>query len=103
VLSTETSKISCVLKGFGARPDINIIPETGLIHFGGVVLSEKAEKTLTIKNVCNFDVDFNLLKMGGGVKNINSSSPFLYVPSCGKVPANGQVDVKVIFKPDRIS
>ena len=27
----------------------------------------------------------------------------MYIPSSGKIPANGQVDIKIIFKPDRLS
>ena len=102
-LSTDTSKVSCLLKGVGARPDITIIPESGLIGFGGVVLDQYAEKTLSVKNICNFEVEFVLEKIGSGVENINSARPFLYVPSSGKIPANGQVDIKILFKPDRIN
>lgn len=103
VLSTDSSKVSCLLKGVGARPDINRVPESGIINFGGVVLDEQAEKTLSVKNICNFEVDFVLERVGGGVENANSSRPFLYIPSSGKIPANGQVDIKIIFKPDRVN
>lgn len=51
---TSTSTISCLLKGIGVRPDIKIDPDSGLLHFGGVLLDELAEKTFKIKNICNF-------------------------------------------------
>ena len=39
---TDKNTISCLLKGVGVRPDININPENGLVHFGGVLLDEYA-------------------------------------------------------------
>lgn len=44
-----------------------------------------------------------LQRIGSGVENINSARPILYIPSSGKIPANGQVDIKILFKPDRIN
>ena len=37
MIYTATSTISCPLKGVGVRPDTNIEPESGLVHFGGVL------------------------------------------------------------------
>ena len=95
--------MSCLLKGKGVRPDINITPENGLLDFGGVLLDEYSEKTFTIKNICNFEVNFILKDEGEGVKNSNSSRAISYIPMSGKIPPNDSVDVKVKFVPDRIS
>lgn len=44
-----------------------------------------------------------LQKVGTGINNSNSSSAFSYIPSNGTIPAHGTVEIKVRFKPDRIS
>ena len=80
-----------------------IEPESGLVALGGVLLDEHAERVIKIKNVCNFEITFTLVKVGTGVNNSNSSSAFSYVPSTGAIPAHGTTEVKVRFKPDRIS
>lgn len=90
------------MKGIGVRPDINIKPESGLINFGGVLLDENAEKTLSIQNICNFEVEFTLQRMGAGVNNSNSSAAITYIPSSGKIAPNSETTVKVLFKPDRV-
>lgn len=41
--------------------------------------------------------------MGTGINNLNSSSAFSYIPSNGVIAAHGTIDIKVRFKPDRIS
>ena len=41
--------------------------------------------------------------MGEGISNTNSGSAFSYIPSYGVLPAHGSVEVKVKFRPDRIS
>jgi len=73
------------------------------VPLGGVLLDEHAERSIKIKNVCNFEVAFTLVKVGTGVNNSNSSSAFTYVPSTGTIPAHSTTEVKVRFKPDRIS
>ena len=50
----ETSCISIKLKCKGVRPDIEIIPENGLLNIGAVLLDEYVEKSFIIKNVSNF-------------------------------------------------
>ena len=35
--------------------------------------------------------------------NLNSGSAFSYIPSHGTIPAHGAVEIKVRFRPDRIS
>jgi hypothetical protein len=51
---TDKYSVSCILKGKGVRPEVVIEPESGLIPIGGVLLDEFAEKTIKIKNICNF-------------------------------------------------
>jgi len=34
--------------------------------------------------------------------NSNAGSAFSYIPSHGTLPANGTVDIKIKYKPDRI-
>jgi hypothetical protein len=70
---------------------------------GGVLLDEYAERVIKIRNVCNFEIHFTLVKVGTGVNNSNSSSAFTYVPSTGAIPAHAVTEVRVRFKPDRIS
>lgn len=36
------------------RPEVAIEPESGLVAMGGVLLEEHAERTIKIRNVCNF-------------------------------------------------
>jgi hypothetical protein len=43
------------------------------------------------------------VKVGTGINNSNSSSAFSYIPSTGAIAAHGTTEVKVRFKPDRIS
>jgi len=43
-----------MLKGKGVRPEVQIEPDNGLVNLGGVLLDEWAERTVKIKNVCNF-------------------------------------------------
>jgi hypothetical protein len=43
-----------MLKGKGVRPEVQIEPENGLVNMGGVLLDEHSEKTIKIKNICNF-------------------------------------------------
>jgi hypothetical protein len=43
------------------------------------------------------------VKVGTGVNNSNSSSAFSYIPSTGAIAAHATTEVKVRFKPDRIS
>lgn len=102
MLYTSKSIVSCLLKGKGVRPDININPESGLLDFGGVLLDECSEKTFTIKNVCNFEVTFILKDLGEGIRNTNSSKAILFIPTSGKIPPNDSVEVKVRFQPDRV-
>jgi hypothetical protein len=70
---------------------------------GAVLVDESSEKTVKVKNICNFEINFVLEKIGGGVLNSNSGSAFSYVPSHGSIPAHGTIDIKVRFRPDRIS
>jgi hypothetical protein len=44
-----------------------------------------------------------LQKVGTGINNSNSSSAFSYVPSNGAIAAHATVEIKVRFRPDRIS
>lgn len=53
--------------------------------------------------MCNFEIHFTLVKVATGVNNSNSSSAFTYVPSTGAIPAHATTEVKVRFRPDRIS
>lgn len=66
-------------------------------------MEEFAEKTLSIKNICNFEVEYILQRIGTGVTNSNSSQAITYIPSSGKIAPNSQTTIKVIFKPDRVS
>lgn len=61
------------------------------------------EKTVKVKNICNFDINFSLQKIGGGILNTNSGSAFTYVPAQGVIPAHGTIEIKARFRPDRIS
>lgn len=65
-------------------------------------MDESSEKTFTIKNICNFEVNFILKDEGEGIKNSNSSRAISYIPMSGRIPPNDSVDVKVKFVPDRI-
>ena len=51
---TDKYTVSCMLKGKGVRPEVLIEPEDGLVNMGGVLLDEYSEKTVKIKNACNF-------------------------------------------------
>ena len=91
------------MKGKGVRPEVEIEPENGLTSMGGVLLDENSEKTVKIKNICNFDINFTLQKIGEGVLNSNSGSAFSYVPSQGTIAPHSTVELKARFRPDRIS
>lgn len=70
---------------------------------GSVIIDESIEKTVKIKNICNFDINFCLQKIGGGILNNNFGSAFTYVPAQGIIPAHGTIEIKARFRPDRIS
>lgn len=70
---------------------------------GGVLIDESSEKTVKVKNICNFDINFCLQKIGGGILNNNSGSAFTYIPAQGVIPAHEMMEIKARFRPDRIS
>lgn len=41
--------------------------------------------------------------MGYGILNSNAGSAFSYVPSQGSIPPHGTIEIKVRFRPDRVS
>jgi hypothetical protein len=79
------------VQGKGVRPEVQIEPENGLISMGGVLLEEYAERTVKVKNVCNFDIQFSLQKVGEGVLNSNSGSAFSYIPAQGTIPPHSTI------------
>jgi hypothetical protein len=83
--------VSCQVQGKGVRPEVQIEPENGLISMGGVLLEEYAERTVKVKNVCNFDIQFSLQKVGEGVLNSNSGSAFSYIPAQGTIPPHSTI------------
>lgn len=95
--------ISVKLKGKGVRPDIEIEPPNGLMNVGSVLLDEQIDKTFVVKNISNFQVYFKLLTLANGMPNNNGSAVFSYIPSEASIEAHSQLEVKVIFKPDKIS
>jgi len=100
---TQTSSVSVKLRGSGVNPEVKLIPETGLLNAGGVLLGEYVEKTFTIQNLSNFQLSFKLVSKAKGVQNKQGSQVFSYIPSEGKIQAHKTLDVKVIFRPDRVS
>ena len=61
---TNKYTVSCNLKGKGARPEVKVDPESGLLNLGSVLIDEHSEKTFKIKNICNFQVQFTLKRIG---------------------------------------
>jgi len=95
--------VSAKLKGKGVRPEVKLIPENGLLNIGGVVLGESCEKTFKVQNISNFTVKFKIVSKAHGINNQNSSKVFSYIPSEAFIEAHKEVEIKLIFKPDRIS
>lgn len=100
---TDQYSISCSVQGKGVRPEVQIEPAGGLVSLGAVMIEEQAERSVTIRNICNFDVHFCLEKVGAGVLNSNSGSAFTYLPAQGVIAAHGSADIKARFRPDRVS
>lgn len=86
-----------------SSPEVKLLPETGLLNCGGVLLGEYIEKTFTIQNLSNFQLSFKLVSKAKGIQNKQGSQVFSYIPSEGKIQAHKTLDVKVIFRPDRVS
>ena len=78
-LNTSTSMVSCKLRGAGVRPEVKLLPDSGLINFGGCVLGEKVEKSFTIQNLSNFQLKFKLISKAKGVLNKNGSDVNFYI------------------------
>lgn len=95
--------VSTKLKGVGVRPEVKLVPEEGLLNVGGVLLGEYVEKTFQIQNVSNFPIKFQLVSKAKGTQNLNGTQVFSFIPSEAIIPARQEMNVKLIFKPDRIS
>lgn len=97
------SSISVKLKGSSVKPEVTINPADGLLHLGATLPNEKLEKTFEIKNVSNFSLEFNLKLLGSGIKRTDGQEAFLFIPSKGSLKAGENLQIKVIFNPDRVS
>lgn len=84
-------------------PEVKLTPESGLLNAGGVVIGDYVEKTFSIQNLSNFQLSFKLVSKAKGIQNKNRSQVFSYIPSEGKIQAHKELEVKVIFRPDRVS
>lgn len=85
------------------RPEVKLSPENGLLNIGNVVLGEYAEKTFKISNISNFGFDVKLKSIHRGIQNFNRSEVFSFIPSEFSLNSNEEIDIKVMFKPDRVS
>lgn len=94
---SDHTMVSVNLKGTGVRPEVNILPQDGLLYFGNVLVGETCEKTFTIKNVSSFPVNFQLKSQVSGVENLKKKLPFILMPSQGTIKANSDYEVKVLF------
>jgi len=70
---------------------------------GGVLLGEYVEKSFTIQNLSNFQLSFKLISKAKGIQNKLGSQVFSFIPSEGKIQAHKELEVKVVFRPDRVS
>ena len=86
-----------------SRPEVRLTPENGLLNAGNVVLGEYAEKTFKVQNVSNFAFDVKLRSLNKGIQNQNRSEVFAFIPSEFSIQSQEEIDIKVIFKPDRVS
>jgi len=59
---------------------VKILPEDGLLSFGGVLQGESCEKTFRVVNVSSFAVKFKLTSLAGGVKNQASTKVYSFIP-----------------------
>jgi len=82
---------------------VKLTPENGLFNVGTVVLGEYSEKSFKVKNVSNFGFDVKLKSQNKGIQNLNRSEVFSFIPSEFSIQSHEEIDVKIIFKPDRIS
>jgi hypothetical protein len=60
-LFSDTQRVSVKLKGKGVKPEVQVLPEDGLLNFGGLVLGEITERTFKVKNISNFDVKMKIV------------------------------------------
>lgn len=95
--------MSAKLKGKGVRPEVKVVPENLLMNIGGVTLGESCEKTIKVENISHFAIKFKITSNAHGIYNSNGSKVFSFIPSEASIDALKSVDIKVIFKPDRIS
>jgi hypothetical protein len=97
VMFSDHTMVSVNLKGTGVRPEVNIMPQDGLIYFGNVLVGESFEKSFTIKNISSFPVNFNLVSQVSGVENVKKKLPFILIPSTGTINSKSDYEVKVVF------
>lgn len=103
VMFSNHTMVSVNLKGTGVRPEVKIVPDTGLLDFGNVLVGEWVEKTFEIENVSSFPVNFDLVSKVSGVENQKKQVPFTLIPARGSIKANSTYEVKIIFQPDHVS
>ena len=97
------SSISVKLKGSSVKPEVTINPADGLLNMGCTLSGEKQEKNFEVKNVSNFSLDFNLKLLASGLKRTDGQEAFLFLPSKGTLKAGENLQIKIIFNPDRVS
>lgn len=85
------------------NPEVMIEPEEGILDIGACMPGHRIQKKFKIKNVSNFALDFKLDKLVSGLQNTNGMEAFIFLPSEGKIPAFGEVEVIARFQPDRVS
>ena len=66
-------------------------------------MGEYCEKSFKVQNVSNFGFDVKLRSQNKGIQNLNRSDVFSFIPSEFPIQSHEEIDVKVIFKPDRVS
>lgn len=103
VSKTKGKRLLIFINFLGVKPEVQVIPEDGLLNIGGVVIGESCERSFQIKNISNFEIKLKIISKGHGLYNKNGSKVFSFIPSEASIEAHESIDVNIIFKPDRVS
>lgn len=100
---THSKTVTIYLQGHGVSPEVSIIPENGLIEMGGVIVGEKIEKSITLKNLSTFRLTYTMTSMFSGCQNLGGQLPITFWPNSGALEALEERPIKILFKPQRVS
>ena len=94
---TEELTVSCELQGYGVQPHVETNLPDGILFMGNSLANNKLTKEIEIKNISNFPVEYEIVKLESKEQNVGGEQPFVYHPYKKVLPAKGTQKVTVTF------